>query len=46
MEFPLVARSGSKRRNRAASAWGQEADIAVIAIDPHFEGYGNHWFSV
>ncbi len=23
-----------------------EADIAVLAIDPHFQGYGNHWFSV
>ena len=35
-----MARSGSKRRNRAASAYGQEADIAVLAIDPHFQGYG------
>ncbi len=28
------ARSGSKRRNRAASAQGQEADIPVPALDP------------
>ncbi len=24
----------------------QEADIPVLAIDPHFQGYGNPWFSV
>ncbi len=41
-----MARSGSKRCNRAASALGQEADIAVLAIDPHFQGYGNLFFSV
>jgi len=41
-----MARSGSKRRNSAASAQGQEADIAVLAIEPYFQGYGNPWFSV
>ncbi len=41
-----MAISGSKRRNRAASAQGQEADIAALAIDLHFQGYGNPWFSV
>ena len=41
-----MAMSGSKRRNRAASAWGQEADIAVLAIDLHSRLYGNPWFSV
>ena len=45
-QSPLLAMSGSKRRNRAASAQGQEADIPVLAIEPHFQGYGNHWFSV
>ena len=24
----------------------QEADIAVLAIDPHFQGYAKPWFSV
>ncbi len=24
----------------------QEADIAVPALDPHFQGYGNHFLSV
>ncbi len=23
-----------------------KADIAVLAIDPHFQGYGNPWLSV
>ncbi len=41
-----MARSGSKRRNRAASAQGQEADIAVLAIDLHFQRYAKPWFSV
>ena len=41
-----MAMSGSKQRNRAASAQGQEADIAVLAIDPHFQVYANPWFSV
>ncbi len=41
-----MARSGSKRRNSAASAQGQEASIAVLAIDPHFQGYAKPWFSV
>ena len=41
-----MAMSGSKRRNRAASAQGQEADIAVLAIELHFQVYGKHWFSV
>ena len=34
------------RRNRAPSAQGQEADIVVLGIDPHFQGYGNPFFSV
>ncbi len=38
--------SGSKRGNRAASAQGQEADIAVLAVDPHFQVYAKPWFSV
>jgi hypothetical protein len=38
--------SGSKRRDRAPSAQGQEADIAVLAINPDFTVYGNHFFSV
>ncbi len=46
MFCPEMAMSGSKRRNSAASAQGQEADIAVLAIDPHVQGYGNLWFSV
>ena len=33
-----MAMSGSKRRNRAASAQGQEADIAVPALDPRSWG--------
>ncbi len=45
-ECPVMAMSGSKRRNSAASAQGQEADIAVLAIDPNFQVYGNPWFSV
>ncbi len=35
-------RSDSKRVNRAPSAQGQEADFAVLAIDPHFQAYGKH----
>ncbi len=38
--------SGSKRRNGAAFAQDQEADIAVLAIDPDFQRYGNPFFSV
>ena len=34
-ECPPLAMSGSKRCNRAPSAEGQEADIAVPALDPH-----------
>ncbi len=45
-QCPLMATSGLKRHLGLTSAWGQEADIAVLAIDPHFQGYGNHWFSV
>ncbi len=45
-QCPVMAMSGSKRRNRAASAQGQEADIAVHAFDPHFKGYAKPWFSV
>ena len=42
----MLPRSSSKRRNRAAFAQGQEADIAVLAIDPHFQGYAKPFFSV
>ena len=34
-------RSGSTRVNRAPSAQGREADIAVLAIELHFQAYGN-----
>ncbi len=44
--LPLLAMSGPKRRNLAASAQGQEADIAVPALDPILGGYGNSFYSV
>ncbi len=41
-----MAISGLKRHLGLTSAQGQEADIAVLTIDPHFQVYGKHWFSV
>ncbi len=38
IDVRFLAMSGSKRHNRAASAQGQEADIAVLALDPHSWG--------
>ena len=38
LECPLLATSGLKRHLGLTSAWGQEADIAVLAIDPHVQG--------
>ncbi len=35
-----MATSGLKRHLGLTSAQGQEADIAVLAIDPHFQVYG------
>ncbi len=35
-------RSDGKRVNRAPSAQGQEADIAVLAIELHFQASGKH----
>ncbi len=40
-----MATSGLKRHLGLTSARGREADIAVLAIDPHFQGYGNPFFS-
>ncbi len=39
-----MATSGLKRHLGLTSAQGQEADIAVLAIDPHFQVYGNPSF--
>ncbi len=44
--LPLMAKSRPRVTHFGTSAQGQEADIAVLAIDPHFQGYGNPWFSV
>ncbi len=35
---PLSAIGGTKRGNRAPSAQAQEAGIAVLAIEPRFQG--------
>ncbi len=35
---PLLATNRLKRHYGLATAQGQEADIAVLAIDPHFQG--------
>ena len=42
----LIATAGLNVTRGLATAQGQEADIAVLAIGPHFPGYGNHIFLV
>ena len=42
----LPRRIRVREDGRSASGEGQEADIPVLAIDPHFQGYGNPFFSV
>ena len=42
----LPRRIRVREDGRSASGEGREADIAVLAIDPHFQGYGNPFFSV